>query len=1055
VIWPNIFLLDQRQPVGGVYLIGSFNRAGGMGRYNLARFDASGALDPGFVADKELSSASLDRNSFILANSVTAPFTSAVQVDGKLLLLAKLPVTPAGAMESATLARLNLDGSLDADFHGPVVGTSYEATSNTITLPLASGKILFFTDGILERLNPDGSRDASFAIVHIANNGSGAPIAGARIIVQSDERYLLYGKFDAINGVTRKSIARVGSDGELDPAFDPGSKTNANERFTGAVLQPDQKILLYGAFTGYPGTNSNCLIRVLSNGDVDSSFKDVQISCDFAKPEITKLYLQPDGRIILVGVVTAVDGVARHLMARLSPDGSLDNTFDAPGFLRGLPSVLFQSDGKLILYGDLDDEGLIRLNSDGTFDTSFFNTAGLAPGYAVLQLALLPNNQFLVLGNTGNNQFVRLNSNGDLDQTYHAGATLFVASNTGARILVPTADGKVIVGGVADDGLSGPRFLLERLNNDGSVDPGFDPGIGPSGGPGASFLPVSIGAIAIQTDGKIIVSGYFSNFDHANRPGIVRLETYGSVDPTFNPGDGLEHVPVRASAIAIAPNGQIYATGKFIGQAKEDSLGRINPDGTLDPTFQPAQIDSSGKGPVPTSLAVQPDGKLLFTFGINGRAAKAGLGRFNADGTLDGTFAAEAGTPGIILVDGQPSQVRVQADGKIVLGGSFLPNSGASQADTLYIKHANLERFNSDGTPDSSFDVGGSGPNGDVTDVFLEPNGAIVIGGNFTYVNEIARRGVAVLTANGDVSDGVDPGHGPDNVVTAVAAQADGKLLITGPFTNVGAMAKDGIARLLVPSGQLLNLSTRMQVLTGENVLITGFIVTGTVSKKILIRGLGPSLPLSGQLNDPMLELFDGAGRSIGTNDDWRSTQEQEIKDTTIPPTNDRESALVKTVPPGNYTAVLAGANNGTGIGLVEVHDLSAASSQLANISTRGLVGRDNNVLIAGVIVGQSPNGNSATVLVRAIGPSLAAHAISVPLPDPSLELRDANGGLVAQNDNWRDGQKQAIEDTLIPPKDDRESALVQVLSAGNYTAIVAAGDGATGVGLIEIYSLQ
>jgi uncharacterized delta-60 repeat protein len=1064
-----MFLLDQRQPAG-VYLFGGFTQAGGTVRYGLARFDSTGALDPTFVLAKELSSSSssLNRRSPIIADSFTAPFANAVQANGKPLILVKDPVITVGATGTARLVRLNLDGSLDAAFHGPVVGISFDTTSNTITLPLANGKIVFFSDGILQRLNSDGSRDTTFAIVHATNNSWGAPIASLKLIPQSDGGYLLYGRFDAVNGVARKSIARVTGDGALDAMFDPASKTNTYERFEGAVLQPDQKILLHGAFTAYPGTTSNCIIRVLPDGDLDPSFNDVHVTLSADTPTIDKVFLQPDGRIIIVGFFTGVDGVARNKIARLNSEGSFDSTFDAGGVsgsnITGLPSVLLQPDGKLILYGDYfshDGPNLIRLNANGSLDFSFSpGGIGQGVGYGVPKVELLPNLQLLVLGGfyrDRRNGFGRLNSNGILDETYDPAATLFSALGTGAQAIVPTAEGKLCVGGVYQMGFGVPRLSIERLNNDGTVDTGFDPGSGPWAGYGTYNGVASVGSIAIQTDGKIIAGGRFYSFNGVNRGGIVRLETNGSVDLTFNPGDTSTEPPPTTTALAIATNGQIYASGKFMGQAQGDSLARINREGTLDATFHPARIPGPNGmyGPAATSMAVQPDGKLVFIFGLNFSPDQSGLARFNTDGSLDTTFAAGAATPGVIRLGGRGRAVRIQADGKIVLGGSFLPNSDPAVADSNYIKHANLERFNSDGTPDTSFDSGGSGPNAEVLGVFVEPNGAIVIGGYFTYVNGIVRRGVALLTSSGDVNESIDPGEGPDNTVYAVAAQGDGKLLLTGPFTSVGTVPKAGIARLLVPSGQLLNLSTRMQVLAGENVLITGFIVTGTAPKRMLIRGLGPSLPLSGQLNDPILELFDGAGVSIGTNDDWRDTQEQEIEDTKIPPANDRESALLKTVPPGTYTAVLHGKNNGTGVGLVEVYDLSATGSQLGNISTRGFVGRDNDVMIGGVIVGQSPNGSSAMVLVRAIGPSLTAHGISGPLLDPTLELRNANGGLMAQNDNWRVGEEQSITDTAIPPEDDRESALVQVLPAGNYTAIVGGKEGATGVGLIEIYNLQ
>jgi plastocyanin len=258
------------------------------------------------------------------------------------------------------------------------------------------------------------------------------------------------------------------------------------------------------------------------------------------------------------------------------------------------------------------------------------------------------------------------------------------------------------------------------------------------------------------------------------------------------------------------------------------------------------------------------------------------------------------------------------------------------------------------------------------------------------------------------------------------------------------------------PPTTLGNISTRLPVQTGDNVLIGGFIVTGTQPKKVIVRGIGPSLPLSGALADPFLELHDGSGQLLESNDNWNdSPNKQAIIDSTIPPGNNLESAIVRTLPANGagYTAVLRGANNGTGIGVVEAYDLdSAADSKLANISTRGLVQTGDDVLIAGIIVvGQT----SQKVIVRAIGPSL-----SVPgkMADPTLELRDRNGGLLEANDNWGDSpNKQAIIDSTIPPSNSLESAVVQSLPANNaaYTAIVRGVNNTTGIAVVEVYQLQ
>jgi hypothetical protein len=247
-----------------------------------------------------------------------------------------------------------------------------------------------------------------------------------------------------------------------------------------------------------------------------------------------------------------------------------------------------------------------------------------------------------------------------------------------------------------------------------------------------------------------------------------------------------------------------------------------------------------------------------------------------------------------------------------------------------------------------------------------------------------------------------------------------------------------------------------MRVETGENVLIGGFIITGSDSKNVLIRALGPSLGAVGVPNtlpDPMLELHDSIGATITTNDNWKDTQRQEIEATTIPPTDDRESAIVRTLTPGAYTAIVSDRNGGSGVGLVEVYDLtSGASSQLANIATRGKVQLDANVLIGGLIVGASSA--PATVLFRAIGPSLAAANVAGALPDTVLELHDGNGALLNANDDWRDSQQLEIQGTGIPPSNSAESAIVANLAPGNYTVVVRGHGSTTGVALVEAYRL-
>ena len=253
------------------------------------------------------------------------------------------------------------------------------------------------------------------------------------------------------------------------------------------------------------------------------------------------------------------------------------------------------------------------------------------------------------------------------------------------------------------------------------------------------------------------------------------------------------------------------------------------------------------------------------------------------------------------------------------------------------------------------------------------------------------------------------------------------------------------------PRAVLANISTRLRVETGDNVLIGGFIVTGAEPKKVIVRAIGPSAGLEGSLADPQLEIFNAAGDSVAFNNNWRDDDgnRQAVADSGIPPANDLEAALVQTLDPGAYTAVVSGVGGATGIAVVEAYDLDrAANSKLANIATRGLVQTGTEVMIGGLIV---LGDGSQKVIVRAIGPSLA---VDGRLADPALQLVNASGDVLAENDNWRSHQEADIIATTIPPLHDLESAIVTTLPAAPYTAIVSGVSGATGVGVVEVYAL-
>ena len=337
---------------------------------------------------------------------------------------------------------------------------------------------------------------------------------------------------------------------------------------------------------------------------------------------------------------------------------------------------------------------------------------------------------------------------------------------------------------------------------------------------------------------------------------------------------------------------------------------------------------------------------------------------------------------------------------------------------------------------------------------------------NEVYGNWIGKTSGGLMIGNGGF--GVYLFNATNNIVQpSYSNAARGKEQNKFGLNGLGPVGEDGVSTgnvidLTPPpapgktASRLLNISTRMRVEAGDNALIAGFIITGQGAKKVIIRGLGPSLGIPGALADPSLEL-NNAGAPV-FNDNWKSdpTQAQAIIDSGVPPTNDLEAAIVATLLPGAYTAILRGKGNAAGVGLVELYDLDPTPSAiLANISTRGIIRTGDNVMIAGLIIGGGQA--DSRIVFRGLGPSLSAAGVTNALLDPLLRVVNGNGAQVGLNDNWRDDAAQAAQLTAlnISPSNPFESAMVANLSPGSYTAILADKNGRPGTGLVELYHIQ
>jgi hypothetical protein len=418
-------------------------------------------------------------------------------------------------------------------------------------------------------------------------------------------------------------------------------------------------------------------------------------------------------------------------------------------------------------------------------------------------------------------------------------------------------------------------------------------------------------------------------------------------------------------------------------------------------------------------------------------------------------------------------------------GGALLSNSAASAVltitdnDSAGIAVTKLTNgTNNNAPPGPTVPVGST-----VTFTYTVTNG-----GN------VPLAGVTVQDDNGTAADSGDDfnatftgGDGNGNGLLDVSETftfTASRIATSGQYTNIGTATgtpsgggaavsasdpdnHNGVAPTPTPTpGVVANVATRLPVGTGDNVLIEGFIVLGPggSTKKIMVRALGPFLTQFGvtdALPNPTLEIRDGSNTLIATNNDWRNTQlggiitsdqAAEIEGSGLAPTNDLESAIIAELAPGNYTAVVSGVNNTVGTGIVDAYDMSPASpARLANVATRGLIQPGDQLMIAGFIIQQG----EVRAVVRAIGPSLSGLGISNALPDTTLQLRDVNGAIVRENDDWESDQKAELEASGLQPGNSLEAALVETLPPGQYTAQVRGKPETTGIGVVEIYFLQ
>jgi uncharacterized delta-60 repeat protein len=631
---------------------------------------------------------------------------------------------------------------------------------------------------------------------------NGAPISGATndqwVIAQA--QLIDAGQYSVIvsnSEATVTSSAAVLSvntpaEGDVDFSFEPGSTINSAVR--AVIRQPDGKVLIGGDFTTVKGATRNRVARLNADGTTDHTFMSGLAGPSYI---VEAMALQPDGKVLIAGQFITVNGTSRNGIARLNPDGTLDTSF-----LNGLSgandilAMALQPDGKILIGGYFTTVNgatrnrIARLNSDGTLDTGFLN---VMPGAnnTVYCLALQSDGKVLIGGDftavnaTSRNYVARLNADGTVDSSFLDGQT---GGNSVLRSIAVQGDGKVVVAGAFTTFNSTARVRVARLNSDGSLDANFNNGLS-----GPDFL---VSTMALQSDGKVLIGGGFTLVHGTNRRCVARLNSDGSLDTGFL--NGLTGADSSLEDLLVQSDGKIWIAGwfKMVNGVICNRLARLNSNGTLD-TFSNG---IAGPNDTVRSLAIQNDGKVVAggTFTNVSGLARNRIARFNADGTLDTSFLN-----GLSGVNNSVLSVAVQSDGKVLLGGTFSTVNGTSRN--------RIARLNADGTLDTGFLNGLSGPDNTVNCVVVQSDGKVLIGGAFTLVNGAGRAFIARLYSDGSVDTGFMSGQfGADAAVNCISVQSDGKIVVGGLFSGINGVSRSRIARLnadgTVDTGFLNNL---------------------------------------------------------------------------------------------------------------------------------------------------------------------------------------------------------------------------------------------------------
>jgi uncharacterized delta-60 repeat protein len=787
----------------------------------------------------------------------------------------------------------------------------------------------------------------------------------------------------------------------VDPSFAPTLILAGG--VTAAVEQTDGKVIIGGSqFFVTPGVSPFALARLNVDGSLDPSFN---LGLGFnAGAAITQIALQPDGKIIAAGNFQIVSGIARQNVARINSDGSVDQTFAATFGTadRFSGQIALQSDGKTLILNGTD---LIRLRQNGGRDSSFTETE------EIRSFAILKGGK--ILTNSVSGSLARHHENGVLDTTFSATDPFWRDRTPIYSNLTPTFDGGALVLGKISRYIS---HALYRLSPETEKYNEFRYG----GSLPFNQPPDRMDVFAGDSSGTYQATTITS--PTASTAKIRRNQADATVDTSFDVRAGANGA---VSGLFPLRNGGILVTGSF------------------------TRFDEVPRGSLVRLVAANaPETRMPVIVSLAPEAASV------LPGTPVSLSVTAAGTGPLIY------QWRIISSGPDVIPGS---DSGKSVVAV---------QTNVSGTYTATVTV--SNRVGSVTSapvrIVVAPSAPILTSPPATVATSSGRNATFSVTAAGNAPfsyqwfRGSTPvGTGSTLTLKAVTAAATGAYTVV-VTNNLGSTRSLPVQLTVDGSARLTNIATRAGTGPGENTLTAGFVITGAATKTVLVRGIGPGLAafgLTGLLPNPKLTLFDAAGKTIATNDDFVSSATPNglvAAVSAFPLSNSRDAALVSPLPSGSYTVQLTDSGAGSGVALVEVYEADDNSNRIVNLSSRAFVGTGASIAIGGISVqGEKPR----QFLIRGVGPALRAFGVNGALGDPVLTLTTAIGTIVATNDDWGSATNafeiittSATVGAFALPPGSKDYALLISLTPGNYTALISGSTATTGIALVEVYEV-